>query len=94
MFIHGTTYSYKLCKCDICKKAERLYRNELRKKRLKEMSPDDPRHGKTRLYDVGCRCELCSKEKLDIQRAYRLRKRNTALAQAKLNQKKWMYNES
>lgn len=63
--VHGTHRAYaKGCRCNVCREAERLYRNDVRSK--KDFTVVDFQHGKRRGYRAGCRCKLCS----DASRRY------------------------
>jgi len=71
---HGTYSGYTQgCRCDECKAGAREYNRE-RRKNIKPLEPDDPRHGTSTGYMAyKCRCEDCKKAHSDYLKARKKR---------------------
>lgn len=63
---HGTTTAYQkdVCRCNLCREANRLYMQKYRRARGVKPNPDGwgeqvRRHGTRSRYNHGCRCAEC-----------------------------------
>lgn len=75
---HGTHHAYGIwkCRCDVCRQAENVYRNEIRANR--DFTVADFPHGIRRGYRAGCRCWLCLAANQNYERSLKVAKDKTS----------------
>lgn len=73
-----STYTYRKCRCELCRAANRAYTAAVRARPV----PDTVRHGTVSTYtNYNCKCAECRRANSAVKKAYYWRRRAALLAE-------------